>query len=48
VPLGYGMLYQQSIELEDVKINWTPVTNFNCKFVPVDGHMYIYATRRIN
>ncbi|CAE8642087.1 unnamed protein product, partial [Polarella glacialis] len=47
VPLGYGMLYQQSIELEDVKINWTPVTNFNCKFVPVKGHMYIYATRKI-
>ena len=56
VPLGYGMLYQQSIELPDanglapdmrgiasnahsgrckVQINWTPVTNFNCKFVPV-------------
>eukprot|EP00931_Biecheleriopsis_adriatica_P056092 TRINITY_DN33241_c0_g1_i1.p1 TRINITY_DN33241_c0_g1~~TRINITY_DN33241_c0_g1_i1.p1 ORF type:complete len:594 (-),score=130.99 TRINITY_DN33241_c0_g1_i1:29-1810(-) len=47
VPLGYGMLYQQSIELDDVKINWTPVTNFNCKFVPVKDHMYIYATRKI-
>eukprot|EP00435_Cladocopium_sp_Y103_P014110 s2414_g3.t1 len=47
VPLGYGMLYQQSIELPDVQINWTPVTNFNCKFIPVGNHMYIYATRRI-
>eukprot|EP00930_Biecheleria_cincta_P086561 TRINITY_DN75835_c0_g1_i1.p1 TRINITY_DN75835_c0_g1~~TRINITY_DN75835_c0_g1_i1.p1 ORF type:complete len:583 (+),score=103.19 TRINITY_DN75835_c0_g1_i1:35-1783(+) len=47
VPLGYGMLYQQSIELEDVKVNWTPVSNFNCKFVPVKDHMYIYATRKI-
>lgn len=47
VPLGYGMLYQQSIELEDVKINWTPVTNFNCKFLPVNGHMYIYASRKV-
>lgn len=47
VPLGYGMLYQQSIELEDVQLNWTPVTNFNCKFIPANGHMYIYATRNI-
>lgn len=47
IPLGYGMLYQQSIELDDIKINWTPVTNYNCKFVPVDEHMYIYATRKI-
>jgi hypothetical protein len=47
VPLGYGMLYQQSIDLEDVKINWTPVTNFNCKFIPVEGHMYIYTTRKV-
>jgi len=47
IPLGYGMLYQQSIELEGVKLNWTPVTNFNCKFIPVSGHMYIYATRKI-
>eukprot|EP00439_Symbiodinium_sp_Y106_P061861 s3249_g9.t1 len=47
VPLGYGMLYQQSIELPDVQINWTPVTNFNCKFVPVGNHMYIYAARKI-
>lgn len=47
VPLGYGMLYQQSIELDDVKINWTPVTNFNCKFIAAKGHMYIYATRKI-
>lgn len=47
IPLGYGMLYQQSIELEDIKINWKPVTNFNCKFVAVREHMYIYATRRI-
>jgi len=47
VPLGYGMLYQQSIELPDVQINWTPVTNFNCKFIPVGNHMYIYATRKI-
>jgi len=47
VPLGFGMLYQQSIELDDVQINWKPVTNFNCKFVPVNGHMYIYATRNI-
>ena len=48
VPLGYGMLYQQSIELPDawhsslrhdlpreVQINWTPVSNFNCKFIAV-------------
>lgn len=47
VPLGYGMLYQQSIELEDLTINWLPVTNFNCRFIPVKGHMYIYATRKI-
>jgi len=47
VPLGYGMLYQQSIELWDVQVNWKPVTNYNCKMLPVNGHMYIYATRHI-
>eukprot|EP00747_Dinoflagellata_sp_TGD_P212772 gnl/TRDRNA2_/TRDRNA2_85826_c0_seq1.p1 gnl/TRDRNA2_/TRDRNA2_85826_c0~~gnl/TRDRNA2_/TRDRNA2_85826_c0_seq1.p1 ORF type:complete len:660 (+),score=130.65 gnl/TRDRNA2_/TRDRNA2_85826_c0_seq1:66-2045(+) len=47
LPLGYGMLYQQSIELEDVQINWKSVKNFNCKYIAVGDHMYIYATRRI-
>jgi len=47
LPLGYGMLYQQSIELWDVQVNWTPVTNYNCKMLPHDGHMYIYTTRKV-
>jgi len=47
LPLGFGMLYQQSIQLWDVQVNWTPVTNFNCKMLPVGNHMYIYSTRKI-
>lgn len=47
LPLGFGMLYQQSIELWDVQVNWTPVTNYNCKMLPIAGHMYIYTTRKV-
>jgi len=47
IPLGYGMLYQQSIELWDVSVNWEPVQNFNCKMIAAQGHMYVYTTRRV-
>lgn len=47
LPLGFGMMYQQSIDLWDVKVNWEPVQNYNCKMIPADGHMYIYTTRKV-
>lgn len=47
LPLGFGMLYQQSVDVEDVQVNWKPVSNFNCRFVPARGHMYIYTTRSV-
>lgn len=47
VPLGYGMCYQQHITLDGIEMNWEPVSNYNCKFIAVDEHMYIYTTRPV-
>lgn len=47
IAMGYGMLYQQSICLEDASVNFEPISNWNCQMIPTGGHLYIYTTRRV-